>query len=79
MQLHQFWDIKNILQNKEATCYMGFETQLNGALISNKKVCTDGKIITSKGAGTALEFSFEIVKNLISEEKSNLLKEAIMY
>ena len=58
---------------------MLYETQLHGALISNKKVCTDGKIITSKGAGTALEFSFEIVKNLISEEKSNLLKEAIMY
>lgn len=70
---------KNILQNKEATCYMGFETQLNGALISNKKVCTDGKIITSRGAGTALEFSFEMVKNLISQEKSNLLKDAIMY
>lgn len=70
---------KNILINKRATCYIGFESQLNGAFISNEKVCTDGKIITSRGAGTALEFSFEIIKHLISEEKSNILKDAIMY
>lgn len=70
---------KNILINKRATCYIGFESQLNGAVISNEKVCTDGKIITSRGAGTALEFSFEIIKHLISEEKSNILKDAIMY
>lgn len=70
---------KNILIDKKATCYMGFETQLNGAVILNEKVCTDDKIITSRGAGTALEFSFEIIKHLISEEKSNILKEAIMY
>lgn len=70
---------KNILINKKATCYIGFESQLNGAVISNEKVCTDGKIITSRGAGTALEFTFEIIKHLISEEKSNILKDAIMY
>lgn len=70
---------KNILIDKKATCYMGFETQLNGAIILNEKVCTDNKIITSRGAGTALEFSFEIIKHLISEEKSNILKDAIMY
>lgn len=70
---------KNILINKRATCYIGFESQLNGAVISNEKVCTDGKIITSRGAGTALEFTFEIIKHLISEEKSNILKDAIMY
>lgn len=70
---------KNILINKKATCYVGFESQLNGAVVSHEKVCTDGKIITSRGAGTALEFSFEIIKHLISEEKSNILKDAIMY
>lgn len=70
---------KNILINKKATCYTGFEDQLNGAVISDKKVCTDGKIITSRGAGTALDFSFELVTQLISEERSNILKASIMY
>lgn len=70
---------KGLLNGKEATCYTGFESQLFGAVLSEKPVCKDGNIITSRGAGTAMEFSFELVKNLISEERSNILKESIIY
>ena len=50
-----------------------------GAKVSDEAVCTDGKIITSRGAGTAMEFSFELVKNLISAERRDILKESVIY
>lgn len=68
-----------ILSGKTATCFTGFESQLTGAVISKKSVCTDDKIITSRGAGTSMEFSFELVRHLISSERSNILKDSVHY
>jgi 4-methyl-5(b-hydroxyethyl)-thiazole monophosphate biosynthesis len=56
---------KGLLEGKEAACYTGFEKELKGAVIaSDKGVVTDGKIITARGAGVALQFGFELVKAL---------------
>ena len=70
---------KNLLQDKNATCYKGLENNLTGANIVFDDVAVDGNIITSRGAGTALPFSFALIKLLISEEKSEILRESIIY
>lgn len=70
---------RRILDKKEATCYPGFESELGEAIIKDKPVCSADKIITSRGAGTAMEFSFEIIKKLISEERTEILKKSIVY
>jgi len=51
----------NILLEKEATCYPGYEKYLKGAIIKNQNVIISKNIITGNGAGSALEFSFAIV------------------
>ncbi|MDE5917506.1 MAG: DJ-1/PfpI family protein, partial [Oscillospiraceae bacterium] len=68
---------KNLLHGKNATCYKGLEDHLIGANIVFDDVAVDGNIITSRGAGTALPFSFALIKLLISEEKSEMLHESI--
>lgn len=70
---------RGLLVGKIATCYTGFESQLSGAVFSRKPVCKDEKIITSKSAGTAMEFAFELVRTLISEERANILKDSVIY
>ena len=50
-----------ILADKKATCFPGFEETLKGAEIVNAPSVRDGNIITSRGAGSALEFGAEIV------------------
>ncbi len=70
---------KGLLKGKKATCYTGFESQLDGADVSTDSVCTSDKIVTSRGAGTAMDFSFELVKNLISAERSEILKASVIY
>ena len=69
---------KGLLVGKEAICYPGFEKDLAGATISDKKVVRDGKIITAKGMGVAVEFGLCLVSTLKSEDCANNIKTAIM-
>ena len=69
---------RELLCDKEAICYPGFEDSLKGAKISSKKVVRDGKFITAAGMGVALEFGLELVKLLCGEDKANELKEGVL-
>ena len=53
-----------IVNGKKATCFPGFEGDLEGASVTGKHVTVDGKVITAKGAGCALEFGFAIVSEV---------------
>lgn len=69
---------KGLLRGKEAICYPGFEEHLKGARISDKKVARDGKIITAKGMGVAIEFGLALISALKDSETSEKIKAAIM-
>lgn len=68
-----------ILNGKTACCYPGFESKMKGASVVNKNVCVDGNIITSRGPGTALEFSLEIVGYLCDNNNRHKLQEEIQW
>lgn len=68
----------DLLSGKEAICYPGFEEKLHGAVISEKSVVTDGKFITGKGMGVALEFGLALVSALVSADKADELRAAVM-
>ncbi len=65
---------KGLLKGRTATCFPGFEEDLIGAVVKSDGVCTDGNIITAKGAGVALRFGFELVKYLKDEETSKKIE-----
>lgn len=67
-----------ILNGRTATCYPGFEPQLEGATISHAPVVQDGHIITSRGAGTALEFALKLVEISAGIEKAKNLREGMV-
>lgn len=56
-----------LLRNEEATCYPGFEDDLEDAILSKQRVARSGKMITSKGPGTAIEFALKLVETLKDE------------
>ena len=62
-----------ILKGKKATIFPGMEEKLTGAVVGADRVVTDGNIITSKGAGTAIEFALAIVGLLKSREEAEAL------
>lgn len=69
---------RGILNGRTAVCYPGFESYLNGATLSSKRVVVDDKIITAMGMGAATELGLKIVELLCSTEKSDALRKAII-
>lgn len=67
-----------LLKGKNATCYPGFEPQLEGAIISHAPVVQDGHVVTSRGAGTALEFALKLVEIASGIEKAKNLREGLI-
>jgi len=70
---------KGLLKGRKAICYPGFEDYLLGASITNEAVVSDGNIITSKGMGTAIDFSLEIIKRLKTGEDAEKIASSIQY
>ena len=68
---------RGLLAGKKATCYPGFEGELKDAEVLEAGVVRDGKTITAKGMGVAVEFGLELVKALCGEECAAGLRTAI--
>lgn len=68
-----------ILQGKRATCHPGWEDKLTGAVVSEESAVTDGNVITSRGMGTAVDFSLAIIQSLADEETLAQVRKGIVY
>ncbi|MBN1796497.1 MAG: DJ-1/PfpI family protein [Sedimentisphaerales bacterium] len=67
-----------LLAGKKATCYPSMENKLPDASAANQRVVVDGNCITSRGPGTALEFSLKLVELLFGSQKSQELAKAML-
>lgn len=68
-----------ILNGKKAVCYPGMEEGLNGAKAGEERVAVDGTVTTSRGVGTAISFSLSLITQLFGEDKSEEIRESIVY
>ena len=67
-----------VLEGRTATCYPGFEGGLSGARAVEDRVVVDGKIVTSRGPGTALEFALTLVGLLAGPEVERELHQGML-
>ncbi|OJZ19242.1 MAG: DJ-1 family protein [Thiobacillus sp. 65-29] len=58
-----------VLQGKQATGYPGTLDGLSGIRVSSAPVVRDGKVLTSRGPGTAMDFALALIEALAGEEK----------
>lgn len=68
-----------MLEGRKATSYPGFEEALTGAEYVYDAVAADDFLITSRGLGTAIEFSLKLIEKLIDEDKAEEVKKSIIY
>ncbi|MBR5088667.1 MAG: DJ-1/PfpI family protein [Ruminiclostridium sp.] len=68
---------KGLLNGKKATCFPGFEELLEGAQFTGAPVEQDGKIVTARGAGVAVEFGLKLAEVLSGKAASDKLREAM--
>lgn len=57
-----------LLQGKQATSYPGSLDGVPGVTVSTAAVVQDGKVLTSRGPGTAMDFALALVETLTGAE-----------
>lgn len=68
-----------ILQSKNATCYPGYQISFGKETsYQEKSVVRDGQVLTSRGPGTSMEFSFELAKMLVGEDIARKVTSAML-
>lgn len=67
-----------LLEGKKATAYPGFSDQLPDQSATSQRVVVDGNIVTSRGPGTALEWSLELAALLVGKEKADQVAKGLL-
>ena len=69
-----------LLKNRRFTCYPGFEEKVREGEFVSDRVVQDGNLITSRGPGTAGEFSIELIRYLFGDENAdNIAAETMLF
>lgn len=68
-----------LLKGKRATSYPGFEEEMEGCMYETNKVSVDGNIITSRGMGTAIDFSLAILAYLKDQDAADDMAKKIIF
>ena len=69
---------RGLLAGREAVCYPGFEHELAGAKLSDRRVVRDGRIITGVGMGAALEFGLALVEIFCGKETAERIGGSVL-
>jgi 4-methyl-5(b-hydroxyethyl)-thiazole monophosphate biosynthesis len=67
-----------LLEGVKATCHPSFHNQIDPAHLSKQRVVVDRNVITSQGAGTAIEFALTIVEHLFDPAKKKEVATAMI-
>jgi 4-methyl-5(b-hydroxyethyl)-thiazole monophosphate biosynthesis len=67
-----------VLEGKRATSYPGFLDAMPGISVSSAAVERDGKVLTSRGPGTAMDFALALVEALVGADKRQQVEAALV-
>lgn len=70
---------RGMLDGKNGTCFTGYDKFCTGMNYTNEKAVRDGNMITSRGAGTALEFGYMLGAALFGEDAAENMKNTMLY
>lgn len=60
-----------LLEGRRATSHPAHKNEMDRCIYAEDPVVVDGNVITSRGAGTAIEFAASLVRRLVSEEAAD--------
>lgn len=69
--------VHNLIGNRDYTCHFSVVSEMNSENYKNVDVVEDGNLITSCGAGKAIEFGLALVSKFIGEEDILKLKKGM--
>ena len=72
-------EANGLLKSKKATSHPAFSSKLTDQSAVEGRVVIDGRVITSRGPGTAMEFALNIVEKLVSRVKAQEVADAMVF
>jgi 4-methyl-5(b-hydroxyethyl)-thiazole monophosphate biosynthesis len=71
----------NLLEGRSATSYPGFidKMGLPSTNVKDDAVVQDGKVITSRGPGTAMDFALTLIENLSGKDKRDEVASGLLW
>lgn len=67
-----------LLKSRKCTCFPGCEAELICKEFTTDRVVVDKNIVTSRGAGTAEEFAFECISQMLGYETSQKIRNQVV-
>ena len=67
-----------LLEGKKATSYPSFLDDAENVDVTDDAVVTDGKVITSRGPGTAMDFALTLVESLLGKAKRDEVEKGLV-
>ena len=68
-----------ISDGKRCVCYPGMEGQMGGATMVSASTVEDGKLLTGRGPGAALDFGLLLLEKLKGAETAAQVKAGMVY
>lgn len=69
---------RGLLEGRTATSFPTFQKELRGAAVpADAYVCVDGRYVTGRGMGVAVEFGLKLVELLAGKEASDTIRGSI--
>ena len=67
-----------VIEGRQVTSFPGFEDELSSSIYREELIVKDGNIITGRGPGVALDFSYAVLEYLLDERAVLDLKKKMM-
>jgi len=71
-------DRHGLVQGKNITCHPTCREAIHQARLSGDRVVQDGRLVTSQGPGTAIEFAYKLVELLIGKDKVSEINRGVL-
>lgn len=68
-----------ITDGKQATCYPGMEDKMGTAQMQPVSVVTDGRLITGRAAGSAMDFALCLVERMAGRAEADRIRNGVVY
>ncbi|NCN04490.1 MAG: DJ-1/PfpI family protein [Spirochaetales bacterium] len=69
---------QGLLKDQLFTCYPGFESRVTEGAWKEDRVVVSGRLVTSRGAGTAGEFAYTLIEELFGTRVADDLKGSVL-
>ncbi len=68
-----------IVEDRRATCYPGKEVEMGNARMIDASTVTDGRLITGRAAGSAIDFGLLLVEKIAGRQEAERIANGIVY